>query len=136
MRIDDLITSAPAFMKKRVLLVEDHPDIIDLMTLELQMLGYDVSVATNGLQAVEMASAGLPDLIVMDILLPMMDGFEASTRIRQNPSTQAIPILAATALYRDKDRQKCLASGCNDHIAKPFTHRQLETHIHRLLKDN
>ena len=121
-------------MKKRVLLVEDHPDIIELMTLELEVLGYDVSVATNGLQAVEMASADLPDLIVMDILLPQMDGFEASARIRQNPSTRAIPILAATALYRDQDRRKCLASGCNDHIAKPFTHRQLENRLQNLLK--
>lgn len=134
MSIDDLRTSVSDSMKKRVLLVEDHPDIVDLMTMELEMLGYDVSVATNGLQAVEMASAAHPDLIVMDILLPKMDGFEASTRIRQNPGTQGIPILAATALYRDKDREKCLASGCDDHIAKPFTHRQLQTRIHRLLE--
>jgi CheY-like chemotaxis protein len=122
-------------MKKRVLLVEDHPDMIDVVSLELELLGYDVSIAKNGLEAVEMATAEPPDLIVMDILLPKMDGFEASTRIRKHPRTQTVPILAATALCRDKDRANCLASGCDDYIAKPFTHKELGSHIHRLLKD-
>jgi CheY-like chemotaxis protein len=122
-------------VKKRVLLVEDHQDIIDLMTLELELLGYDVSIARNGLEAVDMATSNAPDIIVLDILLPNMDGFEAAQRIRSHPKTRNTPILAATALYRDKDRQRCMDSGCNDHLAKPFTHRQLESRINRLLKD-
>ncbi|HEY2990472.1 MAG TPA: response regulator [Candidatus Binatia bacterium] len=121
-------------MKKRVLLVEDHPDTIDVMSLELQVLGYDVRVAKNGLEAVEMATSEPPDLIVMDIILPKLDGLKASAQIRQNPRTRRVPILAATALCRDKDRANCLASGCDDHLAKPFTHRQLGAHIDRLLK--
>ena len=122
-------------MKKRVLLVEDHPDTIDVMSTELEVLDYEVTVAKNGLEAVEMASSELPDLIVMDILLPKMDWLQATARIRQNPKTQAIPILAATALCRDQDRANCIASGCDDHIPKPFTHRELGARIHRLLKD-
>jgi two-component system response regulator VicR len=122
------------FMKKRVLLVEDHPDTIDVMRLELEVLGYDVTVAKNGLEAVQMATSEPPDLIVMDIILPKLDGYRACAEIRQNPRTQHVPILAATALYRDMDRAKCLECGCNDHIAKPFTHRQLGAHIDRLLK--
>jgi len=122
-------------VKKRVLLVEDHEDNIELMTLELTMLGYDVSVARNGLEAVDMATANPPDIIVLDILLPKMDGFEAAQRIRANSKTCNTPILAATALYRDKDRQRCIASGCNDHLAKPFTHRELQTRMTGLLKD-
>ena len=121
-------------MKKRVLLVEDQEDNIDLMTLELQVLGYDVSVARNGLEAVDMATSNPPDIIVLDILLPKMDGFEAAQRIRANPKTRNTPILAATALYRDKDRQRCIASGCSDHLAKPFTHRQLEGRMNDLLR--
>lgn len=109
--------------------------MIDVVSLELELLDYDVSIARNGLEAVEMAISEPPDLIVMDILLPKMDGFEASTRIRKHPRTQTIPILAATALCRDKDRDHCLASGCDDYIAKPFTHKELGNHIHRLLKD-
>lgn len=120
-------------MKRRLLLVEDHQDIIDLMTLQLEMLGYEVRLARDGLQAVEMATSDPPDIIVMDILLPKMDGFEASARIRSHPKTRNTPILAATALYRDKDRARCLASGCNDHLAKPFTHRQLENRLNHLL---
>jgi CheY-like chemotaxis protein len=65
----------------------------------------------------------------------LTDEFEASTRIRKHPRTQTVPILAATALCRDKDRANCLASGCDDYIAKPFTHKELGSHIHRLLKD-
>ncbi len=122
-------------MKKRVLLVEDHPDTIDVMSLELEVLGYEVTVAKNGLEAVEMATSQHPDIIVMDILLPKMDGLQAASRIRQNPKTQRIPILAATALFRDEDRERCLASGCDDHMAKPFTHRELGNRIDRLLKD-
>jgi len=121
-------------MKKRVLLVEDHPDTIDIMRLELEVLGFDVTVAKNGLEAVEMATSAPPDLIIMDILLPKLDGLAASATIRRNAKTEQIPILAATALCRDQDRLNCLASGCNDHIAKPFTFRQLGARIERLLK--
>lgn len=122
-------------MKKRVLLVEDHPDTIAVISLELEVLGYDVTVATNGLEAVEIATSTPPDLIVMDILLPKLDGLAAAAIIRRNPKTRDIPILAATALCRDQDRANCLASGCNDHLAKPFTYRQLGASIDRLLKD-
>ncbi|HTM08318.1 MAG TPA: response regulator [Verrucomicrobiae bacterium] len=122
-------------MKKRVLLVEDHQDIIDLMTLELDILGYEVTLARDGLEAVKMATSEPFDVIILDILLPKLDGFEAAARIRAHPRTHNTPILAATALYRDKDRARCLASGCNDHIAKPFTHRQLQARLDDLLKD-
>jgi CheY-like chemotaxis protein len=122
-------------MKKKVLLVEDHQDIIDLMTLELDILGYEVTLARDGLEAVKMATSEPFDVIILDILLPKLDGFEAAARIRAHPRTHNTPILAATALYRDKDRARCLASGCNDHIAKPFTHRQLQARLDDLLKD-
>lgn len=121
--------------KKRILLVDDHPDIIDVVSMELEVLGYDVTVAKDGLEAVAKATAEPPDLIVMDILMPKMDGLQASAQIRQHPKTRTVPILAATALWRDQDRADCLASGCDDHIAKPFTYRELGVHIHRLLRD-
>ncbi len=120
-------------MKKQILLVEDDPDTAELMQMELEGLGYEVRVARNGVEAVEMASSESPDLVVMDILLPKMDGFRAAAQIRENPKTQAIPILAATALAKPGDREKCLASGCDSYIAKPFTHRQLGSLIEKLL---
>ena len=74
-----------------------------------------------------------PDLIIMDIHMPKMDGLEAASRIRKNPKTQTIPILAATAKALPEDREMCLANGCNDYIAKPFTHRELDDAIKKLL---
>ena len=121
-------------MKKRVLLAEDHPGTIEVMQLELEVLGYEVIVAQDGLEAVEKASAEPPDLIVMDMLMPKMNGFQAAAWIRKNPKTQNIPILAATALARPGDREQCLESGCNGYIAKPFTHKQLGAAIERILE--
>lgn len=121
-------------MKKRVLLAEAHPETIEVMQLELEVLGFEVVVAQNGLEAVEKATAESPDLIVMDMLMPKMNGFQAVASIRQSPKTKGIPILAATALARPGDREKCLESGCDGYIAKPFTHRQLGAAIDRLFE--
>ena len=121
-------------MKKRALLAEDHPGTIEVMQQELEILGFEVVVAQNGLEAVEKAVAETPDVIVMDMLMPKMDGFQAASSIRQNPKTKNIPILAATALARPGDREKCLESGCDGYIAKPFTHKQLGAAIDRLFE--
>src|ERR1700693_5131280 len=121
-------------MQTRILLVEDDPGTIEVMQQELEGLGYEVRVAENGVEAVNMAISQLPDLIVMDIRLPKMDGLRASTLIRDNPNTGNIPILAATVNALAGDREKCLEAGCNDYIAKPFTHRELGAAIKRLLK--
>ncbi|MBI2989104.1 MAG: response regulator [Deltaproteobacteria bacterium] len=122
-------------MKRRILLVEDEPATIDLMQQQLEFLGYEVTVAKNGLEAVERAASGLPDLIVMDIRMPKMDGLQAASRIRKNPKTQTIPILAATAKALPGDREKCLAGGCDGYIAKPFTYKELGAAIRKLLKE-
>ena len=102
--------------------------------MELEVLGYDVTVAQDGQEAVQKATAEPPDVIVMDMLMPKMDGFQAASSIRQNPKTKDIPILAATALARPGDREKCLESGCDGYIAKPFTHKQLGAAIDRLIE--
>ena len=121
-------------MKKRVLLVEDNPPTADVLELELKHLGYEVKVAKNGLEAVKMAVSEPPDLVVMDILLPELDGLEATRQIRENPATRDIPILAATAKAMPGDKEKCLAAGCDGYIAKPFSHRELEVAIAGVLK--
>lgn len=121
-------------MKTKILLVEDNPATMEVMKQELEVLGYDVAIARDGAEAVEMAGSELPDLIIMDMLMPKMDGGEATARIRKNPKTQAIPILAATAKALPEDRDICLASGCDDYIAKPFSYRELHAAIEKLLK--
>ena len=122
-------------MKRKILLVEDNPATIDVIQKELEFLGYESVVAEDGKEGVEKASSYLPDLIIMDISLPKMDGLEASTAIRKNPKTQTIPILAATARALPGDKEKCLQAGCDDYIAKPFTHRELGAVIKKLLKE-
>ena len=120
--------------RKRALLVEDDRDNSDLLTLQLELLGYEVSVASNGATAVEMATSQPPDIIIMDMVMPKMSGFEASALIRSDPKTQDTPILAMTALGLDEDRDRCIASGCDDYIAKPFTRSQFNEHIRKLLR--
>jgi len=122
-------------MKIRILLVEDDSATTDVMRQELEFLGYKVTVAKNGIEALEMTTSELPDLIVMDIRMPGMDGLQAASQIRKNPKTQAIPILAATAMALPGDREECLASSCNAYIAKPFTHKGLGAAIEKLLKE-
>ena len=122
-------------MKKKILLIEDNPATIDVIQKELEFLGYESVVAEDGKEGVEKATSYLPDLIIMDISLPKMDGLEASTAIRKNPKTQTIPILAATARALPGDKEKCLQAGCDDYIAKPFTHRELGAAIKKLLKE-
>lgn len=119
-------------MKKRVLLAEDHPDTADLVKFGLERLGYEVKVAINGQEAVEKATSQHPDLIVMDMMMPVMDGLQATSQIRQNPKTKDIPVLAATARALPGDQEKCLASGCDSYIAKPFTCGQLDAAIKQL----
>ena len=120
-------------MKSLILVVEDNETTRDLVQTQLTLLGYRVTTAKNGAEAVAKAIAELPDLIVMDIQIPVMDGFHAASQIRKEPTTQVIPILAATAKTMSGDKQKCLDSGCNDYIAKPFTHKQLQIAVEKLL---
>jgi len=120
-------------MKSLILVVEDNETTRDLVQTQLTFLGYRVTTAKNGAEAVAKAIAELPDLIVMDIQMPVMDGLHAASQIRKEPTTQVIPILAATAKTMSGDKQKCLDSGCNDYIAKPFTHKQLQIAVEKLL---
>ena len=123
-------------MKKKILIVEDNLDVMYIHRTIIQNLGYDSILAVNGKEAMHLAITQLPDLILMDIMLPEMDGLEATRLIRQNPKTHFIPILAATAKITTADKKECLQSGCNDHIAKPFTTKELVSRIEKLLNQD
>ena len=120
-------------MKRRILLVEDNAATVKAMREELELLGYEVAIAKDGLEALEKSRSELPDLIVMDIRMPKMDGLQAASRIREDPKTRAIPILAATAKALPGDKEDCLANGCSDYLAKPFSCKQLDAAIKRLM---
>jgi two-component system cell cycle response regulator DivK len=121
-------------MKKRILVVDDSPDLTELLQIVLEFSGYEAVVAQNGLEAVEIAHSKLPDLIVMDMFMPVMNGLQATSLIRLNPKTKHIPIVAATANATAGDRERCLAAGCNDYISKPFSHQKLVALIEEVLK--
>jgi len=121
-------------MKKKILIVDDHRDLIYILQKQVESLGYDFILATNGKQAVDMTTTELPDFIILDIMMPEMDGLEATRLIRENPDTHSIPILASTPLSTLEVKEDCLKNGCNDYIAKPFTTEELGSRIGELLK--
>ena len=119
--------------EKWVLLVEDNDDNRTIYATILMHRGYNVVEAPNGLDGVHKAAKHHPDLIIMDISLPVMDGLEATRLIRANPITSDIPVLAVTAHARDTDRASCLRAGCTDYLAKPVEPRRLVQEVERMI---
>lgn len=117
----------------KILLVEDNELNRDMLSRRLRRQGYDVLVATDGAQGVSLAQAAHPDLILMDMQLPVMDGWEATRRLKQHQQTAHIPIIAQTAHAMAGDREKCLAAGCDDYTPKPVQLSQLLAKIAALL---
>jgi len=114
---------------KKILVVEDRPDLMFILTRLLESLGYTVVSATDGSEGVKKAAKEKPHLILMDILMPGMDGREATRKIRSNPETHDIPILATTVLNRRSELQTCIEAGCNDWLVKPFSRQDLQGKI-------
>ncbi len=103
----------------KILLVEDNEMNRDMLSRRLIKKGYELVMAMDGEQAIELAQTEIPDLILMDISLPGVDGWEATRRLKAKPETQAIPIIALTAHAMAGDREKCLEAGCDDYDTKP-----------------
>jgi two-component system cell cycle response regulator DivK len=107
-------------MTIRVLLVEDNEMNRDMLTRRLTRKGFEVLQAVDGQQAIEMTSQAMPDLILMDMSLPVLDGWEATRRLKADSDLQAIPVIGLTAHAMDGDRQKCLQAGCDEYDTKPI----------------
>ncbi|MBI4488610.1 MAG: response regulator [Deltaproteobacteria bacterium] len=118
---------------EKILVVDDHRDSLDLLKTQLKFLGWEVVPASNGREALEKVRMKRPNLVVLDMLMPEIDGFQVARLLKSDPDWRRIPILAATALAMPGDRERCLAAGCDDYLSKPFTHRELKEHIARLL---
>jgi len=112
-------------MSQKVLIVEDFDDVRRMMRFVLTSAGYEVIEATDGYEAVDIAIFEQPDLILMDIAMPVMDGIEATKAIREHAETESIPIIALSA-YGDLYREKALAAGCNDVVQKPVDFERLQ----------
>jgi CheY-like chemotaxis protein len=117
----------------KILLVEDNEMNRDMLARRLQKRGYEVLLAIDGLLAVEMTQKEKPDLVLMDMSLPGLDGWEASRRLKADAATSAIPIIALTAHAMAEDREKALAAGCNEFETKPVDLTSLLAKMEALL---
>ncbi len=116
----------------RLLLVEDHEEIWDFLSRRLTRRGYEVSVATDGQAGLGKAQGELPDLVLLDMNLPLMDGWTVARTLKDAAETARIPIIALTAHAMSGDREKALAAGCDDYHAKPIEFSRLLTQIEAL----
>jgi two-component system cell cycle response regulator DivK len=121
-------------MNKRILVVEDQEDNRQIVRdLLATITDYDVTEAENGEEALAAVAKERPDLILMDIQLPIMDGYEATRRIKADPATRAIPIIAVTSYALSGDEAKARAAGCDDFVPKPYSPRELLAKIRKFL---
>ena len=117
----------------KILYVEDNEDNVYVVKSRLTRAGFTILIAADGAQGVAMASTEQPDLILMDLSLPVLDGWEATRRIKAAPETKHIPVVALTAHAMAGDREKALAAGCNDFDTKPIELARLLEKIRALL---
>jgi CheY-like chemotaxis protein len=118
---------------RRVLLVEDNEMNRDMLSRRLQRRGYEVIIAVDGRQGVAMAESESPDVILMDMSLPVMDGWEATRALKASPLTKAIPVIALTAHAMSTDREKAMQAGCDDYDTKPIELNRLLGKIEALV---
>ncbi|MEQ8676628.1 MAG: response regulator [Aggregatilineales bacterium] len=104
----------------KILVVEDNEMNLDMLSRRLSRRGFEIVIATDGAQGVSLATEEMPDLILMDMSLPVLDGWQATRQIKANPDTKHIPIIALTAHAIAGDREKCLAAGCDEYESKPI----------------
>tara|TARA_B100000965_G_C19335148_1_gene644848 strand:+ start:335 stop:712 length:378 start_codon:yes stop_codon:yes gene_type:complete len=119
-------------MTKRVLLAEDEPNIVESLTFILERSGFDVSVTTTGREALEEAQSTTPDILILDVMLPEMDGYEVLRRLRADNRTTALPVLMLTAKGQREDRETAIACGADMFITKPFVNSELIAAVQEL----
>ena len=120
-------------MSTRILVVEDQADNLRILRDLLSSVGYEILEAVTGDEGVTLATSQHPDLILMDIQLPGMDGYEATRRIKADPALKSIPIIAVTSYALSGDEQKARAAGCDGYIAKPYSPRQMLAKVREVI---
>ena len=109
----------------KILLVEDNEMNRDMLSRRLVRSGYEVVMAVQGEEGVALARSAAPDLVLMDMSLPVLDGWEATRRLKSDPATRGIPVVALTAHAMSGDRERCLAAGCDEYLTKPIDRARL-----------
>lgn len=119
---------------RKILVIDDDQAIAELIKVNLELLGHQVGVANDGIKGLALAQQNIPDLIVLDVMMPELDGFTVCQRLRQNTATNHIPILMLTALGMTKDKVKGFDSGADDYLVKPFEIPELQVRVRALLR--
>jgi CheY-like chemotaxis protein len=114
---------------KKVLIIEDHADMRELLSWQVELMGFAAVLAQGGREGIDKAVAEKPDLIILDIMMPGMDGRDAARELRAQPELKDVTILASTALFRETDLKACMDAGCNGYIVKPFTFQELQAKL-------
>jgi DNA-binding response OmpR family regulator len=117
-----------------VLIVEDEADVVDLLRYNLNKAGFSVLIANDGIQGLDMAKANRPDIIILDLMLPGMDGKTICKTLKKDPETEAIPVLMLTAKGDTADRVQGLETGADDYVTKPFSPRELVLRVQGLIR--
>ena len=120
-------------MRNRVLVVEDDQDLVELLDFNLRSAGFSTSTASNGVEALKKARSTVPDLILLDLMLPELDGFAVCEILRRDPATASVPIIMLTALSSELARFTGLECGANDYITKPFSPKVLISKVGEML---
>ena len=120
-------------MQKKILIVDDDPDQREVIRSSLKEAGFEISTATNGVEGLEKARSGSPDLIILDVMMPKMDGFAVCVTLREDDTTASIPILMLTGLCSYISQLTGFESGATDYLVKPFESEQLVSKVEALL---
>ncbi len=121
-------------MARKILVVDDERHIVRLVEVNLQRAGYDVIAAYDGIEAMEKTKSEKPDMIILDVMMPRMDGFEVLKELRGNPESKDIPVIMLTAKAQDADIFKGWASGVDSYLTKPFNPRELLAFVERIFQ--
>lgn len=116
-----------------VLVADDDPDVLDLVRYRLERSGYAVATAVDGAEAVRLADELSPALAVLDVMMPCLNGYEVTRRLRENPATAGIPVILLTAKAQEADVQEGFDAGADDYIRKPFSPRELSARVQAVL---
>lgn len=120
---------APRVMRKKILVVEDNSEVLELQRISLKEAGYVILTASNGLEALKKARSASPDLVLLDLVLPELDGFAVCEALRKDPATAGLPIIALTGLSSEFTRYAGLEAGANEYVTKPANLPQLVSRI-------
>ena len=120
--------------RPKVLIAEDEETIVESLSFLMEKEGYDVSVATDGRTAISMIARDIPDMVLLDVMMPVCDGFEVVRAVRNDTNTRQIPIMMLTAKTREVDRRKGLELGVDDFVTKPFSTRDVVSRVKTLLE--